>query len=265
MVVGGTMKILGIDLGSRAVKLAFFKNNDFIEGKIYDTATFYRDYCSYIDKKISIDFDKLGIDNLEAIVSTGYGRNNINVENATVILELKAHIYGAIKQTGFKEFTLLDIGGQDSKVMSVVNGKMVDMLLNDKCAASCGRYLENMAGVLGIALGELTGSYKNPVELNSTCAVFGESELIGKISEGYGIEELAAGVNHSLFRRIKPMIERFPSKNLVVTGGVASNKALVSYVRKELDFEKVLIPKMPQLNGAIGCCAYYIETKEKRK
>ena len=87
--------------------------------------------------------------------------------------------------------------------MSVVNGKMVDMLLNDKCAASCGRYLENMAECWE----SLWGAYwilQNPVELNSTCAVFGESELIGKISEGYGIEELAAGVNHSLLEELNP-------------------------------------------------------------
>ncbi|HHV28758.1 acyl-CoA dehydratase activase [Acetivibrio mesophilus] len=252
------MRVLGIDLGSRAVKLAVFEDGNFSDSMVYDTASFYRDFCSNVNQKISIDFEKLGVGCFDNVVSTGYGRNNVNVENATVILELKAHTFGAVWQTGLEDFTLLDIGGQDSKVISVRNGKMVDMVLNDKCAASCGRYLENMANVLGIGIEELAGYYENPVELNSTCAVFGESELIGKISEGYSIKAMAAGVNHSLFRRIKPIIERFPHENLVVCGGVARNKALLEYIKSELDFKRIVTPKRPQLNGAIGCCAFKI-------
>lgn len=254
------MRILGIDLGSRAVKLAVFEDNNLRKSMIYDTASFYRDFCSNANQKISIDFEKLDISDFDSVVSTGYGRNNVNVENATVILELKAHTFGAVWQTGLENFTLLDIGGQDSKVISVKNGKMVDMVLNDKCAASCGRYLENMANVLGIGLEELVRYHENPVELNSTCAVFGESELIGKISEGCSIKEMAAGVNYSLFRRIKPIIERFPNDNLVVCGGVARNKALLEYVKLELDFKRVVTPDRPQLNGAIGCCAFKLRS-----
>ncbi|NLP13255.1 MAG: 2-hydroxyglutaryl-CoA dehydratase [Clostridium sp.] len=258
------MRILGIDLGSRAVKLALFEEERLVESRIYDTAVFYRDYCTNTNQKISIDFGRLEFGGFDKIVSTGYGRNNVNVENALVIVELKAHTFGAVWQTGLENFTLLDIGGQDSKVISVKNSRMVDMVLNDKCAASCGRYLENMAGVLGIGLDELVRHHKNPVELSSTCAVFGESELIGKISEGYGIGELAAGVNYSLFKRVKPIVERFPDDNLVVSGGVARNEALVSYIRKELGFKQIVIPERPQLNGAIGCCTYYIATSRKK-
>ncbi|HOM03611.1 MAG TPA: acyl-CoA dehydratase activase [Acetivibrio sp.] len=257
------MRVLGIDLGSRAVKLVIFENGIFLDSMVYDTASFYRDFCSNVNQKISIDFEKLDIGRFDSVVSTGYGRNNVNVENSTVILELKAHTYGAVWQTGLEDFTLLDIGGQDSKVVSVRNGKMADMVLNDKCAASCGRYLENMANVLGISLEELTGHYENPVELNSTCAVFGESELIGKISEGYSIRELAAGVNYSLFKRIKPIIERFPHENLVVCGGVARNNALLEFIKSELDFKRVVVPRMPQLNGAIGCCAFKVRKGSK--
>jgi len=127
------------------------------------------------------------------VVSTGYGRNNVNVENATVILELKAHTYGAVWQTGLDDFTLLDIGGQDSKVISVRNGKMADMVLNDKCAASCGRYLENMANILGIGLEELAGYHENPVELNSTCAVSVNRSLSEKYPKGTASGSLPQG------------------------------------------------------------------------
>ncbi|OQA14527.1 MAG: R-phenyllactate dehydratase activator [bacterium ADurb.Bin363] len=250
------MRILGIDLGSRAVKLAVFEDNKLELWKIFDTASFYRDFCENRHQKISIDIGKLDIGEVEQIISTGYGRNNINVSNAEVITELKAHTYGAVWQTGLKDFTLLDIGGQDSKVISVKKGKMVDMVLNDKCAASCGRYLENMATVIGISIDEMKKYYNEPVELSSTCAVFGESELIGRISEGYTTDRLAAGVNYSLYKRIKPLIARFPSDCLVLSGGVAHNEALIQFIKSDQDFREIIVPDNSQLNGAIGCCVF---------
>ncbi len=255
------MRILGIDLGSRAVKLAVFEDNKFERWKIFDTASFYRDCCENKNQKISIDIGKLDIGVVEQIISTGYGRNNINVSNAEVITELKAHTYGAVWQTGLKDFTLLDIGGQDSKVISVKKGKMVDMVLNDKCAASCGRYLENMATVIGISIDEMKKYYNEPVELSSTCAVFGESELIGRISEGYTVDRLAAGVNYSLYKRIKPLIARFPSDCLVLSGGVANNEALIQFIKSDQGFREIIVPDNSQLNGAIGCCVYYLNKR----
>ncbi len=250
------MKVLGIDIGSRSVKIVVFNDGKMKDNRIIDTSIFYREFCKHIDGTIRVDFDKLGIKDADRIISTGYGRNNVNVDGSEKIVELKAHTLGAVWQTGLKDFTLLDMGGQDSKIISVINGRMSDMILNDKCAASCGRYLENMSHVLDITLEELVKHYQKPVELSSTCAVFGESELIGRISEGYPVERLAAGVNYSLFKRIKPLMERFPCNTLVVTGGVAKNYALISYVKHETCFKNIVVPSEPQLNGAIGCCAY---------
>ncbi|WP_010247169.1 acyl-CoA dehydratase activase [Acetivibrio cellulolyticus] len=253
------MRILGIDLGSRAVKLAVFDGNEFVIGKVFDTASFYRDYCENRNQKIGINLEKLDIGEIHKIISTGYGRNNVNVSDAEVITELKAHTYGAVWQTGLKNFTLLDIGGQDSKVISVRNGRMADMVLNDKCAASCGRYLENMATIIGISIDEMKKYYNEPVELSSTCAVFGESELIGRISEGYTADKLASGVNYSLYKRIKPMIARFPADYLVLSGGVANNEALIHFIKQDLGWGEIVVPGKPQLNGSIGCCAYYFD------
>jgi len=250
------MKIVGIDLGSRSVKIVLFEDNKITFNKVLDTALFYREYCKSIDGRINIDFDKLELGGIERIVGTGYGRNNVNIINAKIIVELKAHTLGAMWQTGLKDFILLDIGGQDSKVISVKNCKMIDMILNDKCAASCGRYLENMSTVLGISIDTLEKYYEAPVELSSTCAVFGESELIGRISEGYPLEQLAAGVNYSLFLRIKPMLERFKSETLVMAGGVAGNEALMYFIKNETCFKEVIVVEKSQLNGAIGCCVY---------
>ncbi len=248
------MKILGIDMGSREVKIALMDKDLIIHKQKISTMAFYKKYCKYKNGKLEVDVSKLGINEEVVAVSTGYGRNNTDISMFRQITEIKAHVYGAIYQTGLKDFTLLDVGGQDVKVVKVEKGLITDLEMNDKCAASCGRYLENMAGVLEIPLEKLTVYYEAPVELNSTCSVFSESELIGKIAEGISPERLCAGVNYSLYRRLRPLLLKFKGKRLVVSGGVAESKALVHYLKN--DFDEIIKLDEPQFNGAIGCCRY---------
>ncbi len=247
------MRVLGIDLGSREVKAVLMEDNNIIKTFQVSTMSFYRDYCSY-DEKIVVDLDKLGINNIDTAISTGYGRNNTDLKKFKAINEIKAHVYGVFFQTKLKDFILLDVGGQDVKIVKVEKGIITDLELNDKCAASCGRYLENMASVLEIPLGEMFEFHQNPIELNSTCAVFSESELIGKIAEGIDIERLCAGVNYSLYKRIHPLLTKFKGHRLVLSGGVADNKSLIKYL--ENDYNEIIVLDEPQLNGAIGCCYY---------
>lgn len=250
----------GIDLGSRSVKVVKMDHNSVQCSEIFETVQFYRKYGQATPEGLFVDFKAVGMDDIRDVVATGYGRNTINIVGATVIAELKAHTVGAIWQTGLKSFTVLDLGGQDSKVIKVRNGKMVDFATNDKCAASTGRYLENMATVLGISLGELSSYWENPVELSATCAIFGESELIGRIVEGYSVPELAAGVNYTIFKRIKPMLTSLKSDTVIFTGGVALGSAIGQIIESELGIQ-VIVPHYPQLNGAIGCA---VHAREKR-
>ncbi|SDE56618.1 acyl-CoA dehydratase activase [Sporomusa acidovorans] len=246
----------GIDLGSRSVKLVILDDAKQLKStNIYETARFYRDYGHRTEAGLAVDFAALGYREVTRLTATGYGRNTIELVGATVIPELKAHMLGAIAQTGLTDFTLLDLGGQDSKVIKVRKGRMADFQTNDKCAASTGRYLENMAAVLDISLEELANYSVNPVELSATCAIFGESELIGRIVEGYSIAELAAGVNYTIYKRIKPMLVAMRSDKLVFTGGVALGGAIKEFITREMDIE-VIVPEYPQLNGAIGCAVY---------
>ncbi len=247
----------GIDLGSRSVKLVIMDTEAkaLTAATVYETAKFYREYGQRTETGLAVDFAALGYPAVTQLTATGYGRNTINIVGATVIPELKAHMLGVIHQTGLTDFTLLDLGGQDSKVIKVRKGKMTDFQTNDKCAASTGRYLENMATVLGISLEELAGYSDNPVELSATCAIFGESELIGRIVEGYTTAELAAGVNYTIYKRIKPMLAALKSEKLVFTGGVALGSAIKEFITREMAVE-VVIPQYPQLNGAIGCAVY---------
>ncbi len=250
------MVYCGIDLGSRSVKLVGMDRTGRIElTKIMETVRFYRDYGRREQGQLLVDFKAIGAGPIDKIAATGYGRNTLDIAGAKVMPELKAHTLGAVWQTGFKDFTLLDLGGQDSKVIKVRNGKMVDFQTNDKCAASTGRYLENMAAVLGIDLEELSSYTENPAELSATCAIFGESELIGQLVAGYSVASLAAGVNYSIYKRIKPMLTALTSDILVFTGGVARGQAIRRIIEQDLNIP-VIVPEHPQLNGAIGCAVY---------
>ncbi|HWR42695.1 acyl-CoA dehydratase activase [Sporomusa sp.] len=247
----------GIDLGSRSVKLVVMDadTKELKAATVYETAKFYREYGQRAEGGLAVDFGALGFPEVSQLTATGYGRNTINIVGATIIPELKAHMLGAIAQTGLTDFTLLDLGGQDSKVIKVRKSRMVDFQTNDKCAASTGRYLENMAAVLGIGLEELANYSDNPVELSATCAIFGESELIGRIVEGYSVAELSAGVNYTIYKRIKPMLGALKSDKIVFTGGVALGGAIREFITREMGVE-VIVPEHPQLNGAIGCAVY---------
>lgn len=249
------MKI-GIDLGSRKVKFAVVH-----EGKVeridsFDTLSFYKRFGRIEGEDLIFDLAGTGLFSpaelaVATVVATGYGRNTLNLKGVRVVSEIRAHVAGALFQTGLRDFTMLDMGGQDTKVALVRNGKLQDFVMNDKCAASSGRYLENMAAILEVDLQELSRHWQDPVKLDATCGIFGESELIGQILRGHSVARLCAGVNQTLVKRVVPMLRRFPSDTIVLTGGVALDTALVRLLENE-GFS-VLVPDSPQHNGAIGC------------
>jgi predicted CoA-substrate-specific enzyme activase len=243
------MKV-GIDLGSRAVKIAI-KNKDQFITHIFDTVTFYRNLSNN-----RIDFLKrIGLDKKHFITSTGYGRYQMPFKDTRVISEIIAHVKGAVYQTGLKNFVLLDIGGQDTKTVLVENSRPLDFKTNDKCAASTGRFIENMSQVLEMTPQEVGLFYKNPVPISSTCAIFAESEIVGLISEGVKLSNIAAGINYSIFNRIKPLLNAFNPKTVVFAGGVAGFPALSKIIEKEMKV-KIVIPEFYQLNAAIGCAVH---------
>ncbi|MCX8084914.1 MAG: acyl-CoA dehydratase activase [Calditerrivibrio sp.] len=247
---------VGIDLGSRFVKIALYSDNK-ISFDLIDTVTFYQKYVIRIDNQLSLDLSFLTSSPVK-ICATGYGRNLINFKNADVISEIKAHYRGALIQTKEKDFVLLDVGGQDSKVIIVRDGYIEDFIMNDKCAASSGRFLESSAAILKMSVEQLGAYIDNPVKLSSTCSVFAESEIIGKIAEGCAFDSIAAGVNDSIARRLIPQVKRFNKHKIYVSGGVASLKGIVYFLSKHLA-KDINVLKNPQFNGAIGCLSYAVE------
>lgn len=245
---------LGIDLGSRFVKIAV-KDGDEITFHREDTVAFYKNMVKREGDETFIDLTKFGADEDAQITATGYGRNMMSFANANVISEIKAHYRGALEATGESEFILVDIGGQDSKVIYVKDGYIEDFVMNDKCAASTGRFLENACRILDVTLDELSQMTDEPVKMSATCAIFSESELVGKIAEGVNIEYIGAGVNESISRRLFPLIRKYRNKKIYAAGGVASNGAIIHFL-SELSDTKIEVLNNPQYNGCLGCVYY---------
>lgn len=200
--------------------------------------------------------EKSGIDSksIAFIVATGYGRKNIDFADDNVT-EITCHAKGA-KHLYHDVKTIIDIGGQDSKVISLdKDGKVIGFVMNDKCAAGTGRFLENMAKVLEINIDEMaqTGlEYKNDLTISSMCTVFAESEVVSLIAENYSVSDIVHGLNKSVAVKTKALASSAKDKSaIMMTGGVAKNKGVVTELEKQLE-TKIYIPDCPEFCGALG-------------
>lgn len=188
------------------------------------------------------------------LVATGYGRKLVSQASRRVT-EITCHARGVfheLKHGG----TLVDIGGQDSKVISIgPHGEVVDFAMNDKCAAGTGRFLENTASRLNVPLddlGDVTLSADSEVTISSTCTVFAESEIVSMLAHGVPLEPILKGLHRSLIKRIIAMVRTVGMTiPLMLSGGVVRNPA-VPHMLEEETGEAVIIPKFPQLMGAYG-------------
>ncbi|MBN1539989.1 MAG: 2-hydroxyglutaryl-CoA dehydratase [Candidatus Thermoplasmatota archaeon] len=226
---------LGVDAGSTSTKFAFLKDGR-ISTSIMDTSRFL--YGKMAECLVGFD-----------VVSTGYGRKRI--PSARPIPEIRAHTLGVLKSTGLEDFTLLDIGGQDFKVVRVEKKGIRDFHMNDKCAAGTGRFLEKMSAMLGMSMAELGSFRGNEKILESVCSVFTETELISLMVEGATRERLAEGVIFSVYERVRPLLRMFPCDTIVFTGGVSRCSGLAMTISVGLSVD-VMVPERSQFMGAIG-------------
>ncbi|MCF7919466.1 MAG: acyl-CoA dehydratase activase [Candidatus Cloacimonetes bacterium] len=240
------MRFAGFDIGSRTLKLVILNENGMIEEKILPNK-----YNFELQVK-----DLLPPDSYDYLVGTGYGRHYFdNWENAETISEIKAFAAG-VNWYHKGELTILDIGGQDTKAISLdPAGKMKKFAMNDKCAAGTGRFLEIMAGALNLELsefGNIALTAKRAEKINNMCTVFAESEVISTLSRGALASEVALGIHNSIVERAIGLLNRVGiSQSLVFVGGVAKNPALAYLFRQRLDGE-VIVPENAQLMGAWG-------------
>ena len=187
------------------------------------------------------------------LVATGYGRLNVPFADKQVT-EISCHAKGVAFL--FPEVkTVIDIGGQDSKAINIEGGRPVDFVMNDKCAAGSGRFLEIIADRLGITLeemAELSLKSNHPIKIGNLCTVFAEQEVVGKLAEGAPLTDLIAGIHEALASRVATMAKKLKlADDVVITGGGAKNRGLVKALSDALG-HRLLVPSEPLLTGAVG-------------
>ena len=255
----------GIDVGSRTTKVVILNNEKWIGEKIKKTgANSIKKAEEVLD--LALNSINLRKKDLDYIVATGYGRINVSFADEK-ITEITCHSLGAHKLFPNTQ-TIIDIGGQDSKVISLGDeGRVDDFVMNDKCAAGTGRFLEVMADKLEVSLekiGELSLKTKEAANISSTCTVFAESEVISLVAEGLKKSKILRGLHKSIVKRLTAMICKVGlNKEVTMTGGVCHNDGVYKILEKELDL-KINRPKKPQYVGAYGAAQLaYIKRNEK--
>ncbi|MEO0081062.1 MAG: acyl-CoA dehydratase activase [candidate division WOR-3 bacterium] len=241
---------MGLDLGSRTTKVALVEDGKLIDFRIADTGTDplarARELLSSL---LPTPHSPL------PTIATGYGRHLARERlGCAVITEIKAHALGASHLFPACR-TVIDIGGQDSKVIRVENGRQTNFEMNDRCAAGTGRFLEVMAMALGYTVaefGEEALKGKEPVSISSMCTVFSESEVISLIARGLDRHSIALGLHQSIVSRLLAMVGKVGAEpEVVLSGGVALNPCIRVLLEKGLGV-KLLVPEKPQAVGAMG-------------
>lgn len=260
------MFTLGIDIGSASSKAVILKDGKEIVAKTVVQAgtgtSGQRRVFEEIFKISGLSWQDIGF-----TVATGYGRFSIEESNKE-ISEITCHGRG-IKFLCPTARTIIDIGGQDAKAISLdQRGNIVDFFMNDKCAAGTGRFLESMSRVLEIGLDEMETCHflsKSPAAVSSTCVVFSESEIISLLSRGVDRNDIVAGVHQSIAVRACALASRTGIvDDVIMCGGVARDGGVVDAIRKKLG-RKVTVAPYPQMTGAVGAALLAYETAKKEE
>lgn len=249
---------VGIDSGSATTKAVLVIGGRIVTHNIRPTGF---DFLSAAKTGYEEALSAAGLDlkDVDGIFATGYGRNSIKFAGRAVS-EITAHTMG-VHHLYPAVNGIIDIGGQDCKVISVSDGRVTDFLMNDKCAAGTGKFLEYTAKALEVPieeLGSLALASKEPASITSMCTVFAESEVISLRARGFKKEDMAAGLIESIARRVAVMVRQVGLKqNVAFVGGVAKNAGIKVFLEKELGIS-LYVPPEPQITGALGAALYGI-------
>lgn len=247
----------GIDVGAGTAKALILINGQIASYHVlpsgYDTLDTARKTIQEACGKASVSFQEI-----ERIFATGYSRSLIPFA-AKTMTEITCHARGAyflIPQAR----SIIDIGCQDSKAIKLDSkGKVINFIMNDKCAAGTGRFIEVMAHTLGLRIEEVgitALSSKNPCEISSTCTIFAETEIISQRAQGRAREDLIAGTLKSIAKRVGIMAAGIGLvSDVAFTGGVAKNVGVKKALEETLDM-KIIVPEEPQIVGALGAALF---------
>jgi len=260
------MMVAGIDVGSLSTKAVIIE-----DGKIRGFSLILTgpDSVESAEKamELALKESNLSFDELEYTIATGYGRVNVPFAQR-IVSEISCHAKGS--HYIFPNVrTVLDMGGQDCKAIRCdKNGKVTNFVMNDKCAAGTGRYLERVAAALELKLeqiGPLSLQFKNgPLPISSSCVVFAEGDIINLIREGRHTNDILAGATDAIVDRMKGLLERVGlEESLCISGGVAKNTGVVKRIEQQTGFQAHLSSE-PQIVGAIGAAVLAAEKPKKK-
>ena len=253
--------VIGIDSGSTSTNGVLMNR----KGEIVDSHSILTGAKAESSAKklyeLILQRNSLEKSDIASLIATGYGRVSMSFSDDTVT-EISCHAKGA-HYLNKNVRTILDIGGQDSKAISVKeDGTVNDFVMNDKCAAGTGRFLDTIARTLELSTEELGNAAlesDKAIEITSMCTVFAESEVITLIAENNELKDIAYGVCSSIASKSYFLLKRVGINDAVMmSGGVAKNKGVVKALEKKLG-KKIYIPENPELVGAIGAAAFALD------
>jgi predicted CoA-substrate-specific enzyme activase len=228
----------GVDVGAATAKTVIVADGKILSYAVIPTGDSVARAAENVTRA-ALEQAGLSKTDLSFVISTGYGRNGVAFANKAVT-EIICHAKGVNFLIPAAR-TVIDIGGQDSKVIGVrEDGTVRDFVMNDKCAAGTGRFLEVMAGVLGLdikEMGSISLTSKKPCSISSTCTIFAETEMVSLRADGRTREDIVAGIHRA--------------EQVVFTGGVAKNLGVKSALEAGIGLP-ILIPEEPQIVGALG-------------
>jgi predicted CoA-substrate-specific enzyme activase len=244
----------GIDAGSRAIKIVLIDTDSaqVMAKGLADQGVEQDKLASGLFERV-LKNNGIGRKDVAAIVATGYGRNAVSIADTT-ITEITCHAAGVYHLVP-EAMTVIDIGGQDSKLLRLdTSGKVRDFAMNDRCAAGTGRFLEVVAQRLGVELGSLgrmASKSARPAAISSMCVVFAETEITGLLASGTGSEDIVAGVQAAIAARIIAMAGHNAEPPIIFTGGVAMVSGMDAALQAALG-QAVTVSPDPQMTGALG-------------
>lgn len=255
---------VGIDIGSTSAKVSVLnKEKEICYKKVMPTGWSSIETAKAIEKTL----EKEGINKGNSIfVATGYGRISVPYADK-MVTEITCHGIGAAFIFGAKNSTVIDIGGQDTKIISLKNGEIVDFIMNDKCSAGTGRFLEIMANILGCTIGDMCKLAKEGKDANisSMCTVFAESEVISMIGSGRKKEDIAFGIVDSIGSKVKSLSSKHAKDGDMVylTGGLCEIDYILKVLSKKLN-ANVQSSEMGRFAGSVGASIMAQRINDKR-
>ena len=260
------MYFAGIDIGSTMTKVVLTDEAGTRRAVVKGpTGPEYRRLANEVMQQ-ALNQASLSIEDISYIVATGYGRLSVPFADRQ-ITELSCHARG-VSSLFPNVRTAIDIGGQDAKCMKIANGRLIDFVMNDRCAAGTGRFLEVTAATLGIRLedmGDISLRATKKIKISSMCTIFAQQEVVALLSQGEEPETILAGLHEALASRVAALARRLGTEpDCVLTGGVAKNTGMVKAMRESLQRE-ILVPDEPLITGALGAAILAQETYTKAR